>query len=389
MTGYLYQGGQQILGEQSSKSCQAIKILFRCLLNCGLIAVFVILPILLLVPSKCLPNDTAFAASVRGIYVIAPRGKVDNLHHILDTPGIAGVSLSVTWQALEPQQGTYQWALLDDQIAKVTKAGKRISLRILPGISTPDWVYAGGTQDITFVDKNPYHDQRFYPPGHRYRTLGHTLRIPVPWDMAFLRAWERFVAASGRRYAAEPALAMVHITGPTRHSAEMHLPKAKEDKARWMVLAYTPQKLIAAWKRCIDAFATAFPHTPLVLNLSPVIFHDGVMRAVAQYGYATYGRRLLMQNNILRADNHGMKRPDWEVLRTYAGKTTIGFQRGLLRLKHREGLSQSERRRMRRSNFEGMFAQGLMLGAQYFEIGRAEVRDFPDVVAKVAAQLQD
>jgi hypothetical protein len=85
-----------------------------------------------------------------------------------------------------------------------------------------------------------------------------------------------------------------------------------------------------------------------------------------------------------------MQRKDWRVLKEYATKTTIGFQRELLqkRVKGWKELPQAEWMRMRRANFEGMFAQGLALGAKYFEVGAAEVRDFPEVVRAVATRLE-
>ena len=112
------------------------------------------------------------------------------------------------------------------------------------------------------------------------------------------------------------------------------------------------------------------------------------MEEVVRYGYGQYGRRLFLQNNILMADNKRQKREDWNVLREYASKTTIGFQRGLLRLKERGDVAAPERLRLKRANFEGMFAQGVALGAKYFEVGATDVKDFPDVVKAAAERLK-
>jgi hypothetical protein len=326
--------------------------------------------------------------SFDGIYALVGIGQLRELPNILHAPGIAGVSLNAEWIEIEPKEGSYRWTSLDEQIKTADKAGKRVLLRLFPGISTPEWVYAKGAKPFEFIDKNPSHGAVFYAPGHRFSTYGKNLKMPVPWDEIFLTSWERFVEAAGSHYQDATNIAMVHITGPTRHSAEMHLPKEKEVQEKWRALGYTPQKLIGAWKRSIDAFARAFPHTALVLNLSPVIFDDGVMEAVARYGYETYGRRFFMQNNILLAQNKEMKRKDWSVLQEYSTKTTIGFQRGLLKLKAKGNLSPSEQLRIRRANFEGMLAQGLALGAKYFEVGAAEVRDFPEVVKDTAERLE-
>jgi hypothetical protein len=35
-----------------------------------------------------------------------------------------------------------------------------------------------------------------------------------------------------------------------------------------------------------------------------------------------------------------------------------------------------------------MFAQGLALGAKYFEVGATDVKDFPEVVQKTAEKLR-
>jgi hypothetical protein len=323
-----------------------------------------------------------------GIYVLVGKANNKDFLDVLNTTGIAGVSLAAEWKDIEPQEGQYQWASLDEVMAKVTPMHKYVTLRMFPGISTPDWVYAKGAKAFEFVDKNPFHGEAFYPQGHRFSTHGAGLRMPIPWDEVFLASWEKFVEVYGNHYRNATNIAMVHVTGPTRHSAEMHLPKDREDQEKWRAAGYTPQKLIGAWKRSIDAFARAFPQTPLVLNLSPVIFEDGVMEEVVRYGYGQYGRRLFLQNNILMADNKRQKREDWNVLREYASKTTIGFQRGLLRLKERGDVAAPERLGLKRANFEGMFTQGLALGAKYFEVGATDVKDFPDVVKAAAERLK-
>jgi len=169
----------------------------------------------------------------------------------------------------------------------------------------------------------------------------------------------------------------------------MHLPREPEDKARWRALGYKPEKLLEAWKRSIDAFAEAFPETPLILHLSPVIFRDGVLEAVAKYGYQTYGDRFFMQNDVLVPSNKNMKRPDWAVLEKYKGRTTIGFQRGLPRIKGWQSLPRSEKLRLREKNFKEMFAKGTRLGAYYFEVGAPDVKAFPHVVDEAATQLDE
>jgi hypothetical protein len=327
-----------------------------------------------------------FHSSCKGIYVLIPFEKrKDNMDAVLNNPAVSGICIAAEWRELEPEEGKYDFSLIDAVLKKTRLRNKTVSLRVLPGISTPEWVYRKGAKQFEFTDINPNHDN--YSSGRRDSTYQKKLSIPVPWDTVFLSCWEKFVAAYGSHCRKAENIAMIHITGPTRHSAEMHLPKEPEDKKNWIDMGYSAQKLSGAWKRALDAFASAFPQTPVVLNLSPVIFDDEVMETVVRYGYGKYGQRFFMQNNILLADNKGMKRRDWAILRQYSAKTTIGFQRQILRLKQRGVLSENERVRIRKENFEGMFSQGMALGAKYFEIGLAEALDFPEIVRKAAEQL--
>lgn len=322
-----------------------------------------------------------------GLYVIGGFQQQRAWTAALKQPGVKGVALSQEWRALEPQQGRRAWSALDDDIQLVARAGRRVGLRLQPGIFTPEWVYAKGARRFPFQDRNPNHAQGASRAGRPNATLGETLTIPVPWDGSFLSAWEDFVAAAGKHYAGEPAIAMVHVTGPNKHFSEMHLPHEPEDLKRWRAMGYTEDKLVGAWKRSIDSFARAFPQAALVLDLSPAIFDDKAVERVVDYAVDKYGKRVFLQNNILLGENQGRERVDWKILERYRNKVPIGFQRQLLRLNGRGAMDQSRRRDLRRDNFEKMLAEGVRLGGRYFEIGAQEARDFGDVVDRFSRQL--
>jgi hypothetical protein len=324
-----------------------------------------------------------------GLYVIGGHQQQRAWSAALKQPGIKGVALSEEWKVIEPERGRRNWSALDDDIALVARAGRKVGLRLHPGIFTPEWVYERGARRFTFQDRNPYHAPdgggRVARPN---ATLGQSLTIPVPWDEAFLSAWEDFVAAAGKHYASERAIAMVHVTGPNKHFSEMHLPKDPEDRQRWRSMGYSEDKLVSAWKRSIDAYARAFPQAALVLDLSPAIFDDDVVERVVDYAVDKYGRRVFLQNNILLGENQGRERIDWKILDRYRNKTPIGFQRQLLRLNNQGQLTPARRRELRRDNFEKMLEEGMRLGGRYFEIGAQEARDFGDVVQRFGRQLE-
>lgn len=322
---------------------------------------------------------------VVGFYVIGGHRDPRAWSHALAQDGITGVSVSAEWDVLEPQRGRHDWSSLDADVALVAGAGRRAALRIHPGISTPEWVYAAGARRFRFEDRNPNHGES---GNRRNQTRGQTLTLPVPWDEDFLVAWEAFVAAAGAHYRDERAVAMVHVTGPNKHSAEMVLPRQPDDRQRWLEMGYTEDKLVGAWKRSLDAYARAFPRAALVLNLSPAILDDKVVERVVAYGIERHGKRVFLQNNILLGENANRGRVDWPILERYRDVTTIGFQRQLLRVGRRDDLDPKQKLALRRENFEKMIEEGLRLGARYFEIGADEARDFPDVVARFARSLR-
>jgi hypothetical protein len=370
-----------------------------------------------------------------GIYVITGERDASTWQRVMSADGIAGVALTASWSDLEPNQGAYSWSALDSRIAAAKQANRKVGLRLLPGVTSPEWLFAKGAKRFSFMDENPNHGASGAKQGQRNQTYGKNLSLPVPWDEPFLAAWERFVMAAGEHLKDAP-LAMVHVTGPNKHSAEMILPHTPNDVSRWKELGYSKDKLIDAWRRCVDIYARAFPNRALVLNLSPTIDDDNVTVEVVKYAYGRYGKRIFLQNNILLADSND-RRVDWGILKEYAAKTTIGFQRQLLRQGKRDDSAAAgtgaepddtpasatpaaprtsrhgggggrgggrggrraearnaapagdeDRTQARETNFSGMFERGISLGARYFEVGAAEVRDFPDQVKAAAEKLR-
>ena len=130
-----------------------------------------------------------------GIYVITGERDESTWQRVLAAEGIAGVALTASWSDLEPSQGAYSWSALDSRIAVAKQANRKVGLRLLPGVTTPEWLFAKGAKRFSFVDENPNHGAAGAKQGQRNQTFGKNLSLPVPWDEPFLAAWERFVMA--------------------------------------------------------------------------------------------------------------------------------------------------------------------------------------------------
>jgi hypothetical protein len=252
-------------------------------------------------------------SEISGVYVLgAEKHSPAELERFLKDPAIDGFSLRAGWGDVEPREGAYDWSVFDRVIAAAANSGKKIMLRILPGVKTPAWVYEAGAKRFDCVDVNPYH-----------ATEGETISMPVPWDPVYLNKWKRLVAAFGAHYANERAVTIVAITGASG-GGEMHLGD-KDNASHWDSVGYSDQALIGAWKEAIDAFVAAFPHQHLSVAISkPVNFGnprtviEQVVRACEQAGCS-------IQGNWLAAKTRP-RNPLYREVTMFGASHPVGFQ---------------------------------------------------------------
>jgi len=120
-----------------------------------------------------------------------------------DFPGLSCVYLRVPWSFLEPEEGRFNWSLLDTPAQRWIETGKQVALRISSTESwmrwaTPKWVHEAGAQGYNFtvgrgVDPNgPY-----WEPDYK--------------DPVFLDKLDRFLAALAQRYDGNPNVAFIDI----------------------------------------------------------------------------------------------------------------------------------------------------------------------------------
>jgi len=64
-----------------------------------------------------------------------------------------------------------------------------------------------------------------------------------------------------------------------------------QDREQWNRIGYTPEKVVATWKKIIDTFVAAFPSKPLDIDIHPVLDSDQVAEEVAAYGSGKLGKR--------------------------------------------------------------------------------------------------
>lgn len=220
----------------------------------------------------------AGGAPPTGVYCSCPpttsTGASSYMATVAAKPYVSGFLVRIGWSDLEPQPGQYAWALVDSQLARCRASGKRATLGIVCGPMAPAWLWGMGAQRFPYLLR------------------GAPDTLAVPWDPVFLSRWTQLVAAVGARYDSDPTLALVHVTHSTYNGFEMQQPFSPPDISAWQARGYTHARLATAYQPVIDAFAAAFPSTPLDVETHPVMQSDSVSTLVTQYAQGMYGSRI-------------------------------------------------------------------------------------------------
>lgn len=231
-------------------------------------------------------------------------------------PHISGLLLVGIWKDVEPAKGEFHWDSLDAGIEAARATGRFYKILLKPGVNTPQWVYDAGAERFETLGSNPFRKDTYKKPLH----------IPIPWDEKYLREFEGFVSAVGKRYATDPLCKAVAITGANYQSAEAHLPKSQDDYEKWVALDYV-ENLPKAYERFIEIFSKAFPRQQLCLHLSVAVRNnDGVAEKVVAYGARRYPERFTLQNCQLSGKHDNMRLFSYSLIQQYVGKLHLGYQ---------------------------------------------------------------
>ncbi len=124
--------------------------------------------------------------------------KLDPSDTLDDFPGLSTVYLRVPWAFLEPEEGKYNWELLDTPAQRWIEKGKRVAFRVSAEESwmkyaTPQWVKNAGAKGFDLE----WGEQGLWEPKFD--------------DRIFLEKVENFVAAMAHRYDGSPYVDFVDV----------------------------------------------------------------------------------------------------------------------------------------------------------------------------------
>ena len=293
---------------------------------------------------------------VKGIFVLMKVNGVVN-PKILSLQFIEGISLRASWSLLEPEYGEYRWEYIDNILKQVEGTGKKVMIRILPGVTSPVWIYGKGVKKIEFT------------PGREKKRIkfGKTVKTPLMWDKKYIALWNEFINNFAKRYKDNSSVVMVHMSGPTVYSAEMHLLKFEDGKKILKDAGYSREKVVEAWDAVIDNYSENFPNTMLSLNIAIPFKKDGTLEEVLNYAISKVGPRLSVQGNWLksRTSNRFLPYSLISGLSESNSEVEIGFQ--MARSSKYSVSSQG--------TLEESVEAGLAVNAGYFELYKIDVLD--------------
>jgi hypothetical protein len=180
----------------------------------------------------------------------------NNASTFSNNPAIAGTYLGYYWSQLEPQQGQYNWSLIDNDMQPWVANGKSVILRVSTsgweswqppnsGHGTPQWVYDLGVSSVTETD--------------------HSV-IPQYWNPIFQQNLSTFVQAFASHYDGNSHVSAVEIgvgnggeTKPDSHN------NGKSRMQQWLAIGYTNAVWWNTVQQVITTYTSSFHKTPLVV----------------------------------------------------------------------------------------------------------------------------
>jgi hypothetical protein len=190
--------------------------------------------------------------------------------HALTDPSIDGAAIMVRWSSIEQRPGVYDWHILDPWLSQVISLRKKLSLGVMAGWFTPEWLY----DSAHGVPANRFRYNR-HPQG---QPLCAILTLPSPWNAVFVReynAMTRDLARHLRTFEGGGAYAnlrMIKVGGINNTTEELRLVanggdngpcKQSDAQAIWKAAGFRPSNIVEAWRRMAQTAADVFPQALL------------------------------------------------------------------------------------------------------------------------------
>ena len=116
-------------------------------------------------------------------------------------PGLSSVYLRLAWSFIEPEEGKFNWSIVDTPAARWIAKGKQVAFRFTCSegtpYATPEWVRKAGAKGYLHSGKGVSAEGRIWEPDFD--------------DPIFLDKLDHFLAAAAARYDGSPDVAFIDV----------------------------------------------------------------------------------------------------------------------------------------------------------------------------------
>ncbi len=192
-----------------------------------------------------------------------------------DFPGLSCIYFRLPWAYIEPEQGVFNWSVVDAPAQRWIDKGLQVAFRFTVSESwlryaTPEWVQQAGARGYNFTVGKGVDDQGpFWEPDYD--------------DPVFLEKHERFIEAAAARYDGNPNVAFIDV-GSFGVWGEGHTFASTRR-------IYGPEVV----KKHIDLYAKHFKNTLLAANDDFSFQGDELLSYAFQKGMTLRDDSLLVQ----------------------------------------------------------------------------------------------
>lgn len=188
----------------------------------------------------------------------------------------------VRWMDLEPSNGTFNWAPLDNILAQANTAGKKVVPRIYVNAdgffqATPTWFFA-------------------LPGAQFYQTsfsAGNGIKLPIPWDTVFRTEFGQFLTAFGARYNGDARVEFIQSTAGGGLYGEIAMAQGcGVGGGASCPPGWSEATALSSVQYWVDRWRTAFPNKNLSLMVNDL--GGGLMTNAANYAVT---KKFFLQSN--------------------------------------------------------------------------------------------
>jgi hypothetical protein len=262
----------------------------------------------------------------------------------LDNGHVKGALIRVRWKDIEPEEGVFNFLLIDQFLESIKERNLEWSLGIIAGESSPDWLFED--PDVGSFEITDYYNN--------------IKRIPKMWDAKVNVKLNQLALALAAKYGSDEDLTLIYVPQMTANGIEGHFNGVPE--ALLINAGFTAEKWVNSIKEAAENFAIAFPDKAIAVEVHDLINDSAIPNQIITD---------LWNDSSL---NQRVGAAIWWI----SGKTT--YQPNLLDALtafpgdiYAQAIGRSDQtERFKDDDYSTMFSQAKLMGVRYIELWEYE-----------------